>query len=62
MDVTFKDNIADFKQSNSIIEGFADAIMRMRYGEKAVAFFWSKAGGAGGSSPSIPEYTPSVLK
>ena len=59
MDVTFKDNIADFKQSNSIIEGFADAIMRMRYGEKAVAFFWSKAGyGAGGSSPSIPEYTP----
>ena len=59
MDVTFKDNIADFKKSNSIIEGFADAIMRMRYGEKAVAFFWSQAGyGATGSSPSIPEYTP----
>ena len=59
MDITFKDNIADFKQSNSIIEGFADAIMRMRYGEKAVAFFWSQSGyGATGSSPSIPEYTP----
>ncbi len=59
MDVTFKSSIAEFKQSNSVIEGFADAIMRMRYGEKAVAFFWSQAGyGAGGSSPSIPEYTP----
>ncbi len=59
MDITFKDNVEDFKKANSIIEGFADAIMRMRYGEKAVAFFWSQAGyGASGSSPSIPEYTP----
>jgi len=59
MDITFKSNIVDFKKSNSIIEGFAEAIMRMRYGEKAVAFFWSQVGyGAGGSSPSIPEYTP----
>lgn len=59
MDITFKSSVHELKQSNSVIEGFADAIIRMRYGEKAVAFFWSQAGyGEGGSSPSIPEYTP----
>ena len=59
----FKDNIADFKQSNSIIEGFADAIMRMRYGEKAVAFSGPKrAMGPAAVHPQFPNILLSVLK
>lgn len=44
--------------SSEVIQGFAMAVGRMRYGEKAVAFFWSDFAYGSKSSKVYPAYAP----
>lgn len=47
------------KSENSVVDGFAGAVMHMNYGETAVTVFNSKLGyQEKGSRPSIPGYSP----
>lgn len=52
----------DIITKNSVVDGFAMAIARMNYNEKAVTLFGPQLGyGESGSSPTIPEYSPLVF-
>lgn len=44
--------------SSDVINGFAMAVGRMRYGEEAIAFFWSPLAYGTKSSDSYPAYAP----
>lgn len=58
----YKDDFSQLENDNSVVTGFARAVSRMNYGEKAVTLFRSDLGyGEEGSSPSIPEYSPLVF-
>jgi FKBP-type peptidyl-prolyl cis-trans isomerase len=47
------------KDNNSVVEGFAKALLMMNYGDTAVTVFGPQLGyGEKGSSPGIPEYAP----
>jgi len=43
---------------SDVIQGFAMAVGRMKYGEEAVAFFWSPMAYGSKSSDSYPAYAP----
>ncbi|MDD2594999.1 MAG: FKBP-type peptidyl-prolyl cis-trans isomerase [Bacteroidales bacterium] len=59
LDATFNTDLATYIENNSVVTGFAKAIVGMRYGEKATAFFWSPMGyKESGKSGTIPEYSP----
>ena len=58
----YKDDFSQLEDDNSVVKGFARAVSKMNYGEKAVTLFRSDLGyGEEGSSPSIPEYCPLVF-
>ncbi len=42
----------------NLVKGFAMAVGKMKYGEKAVAFFWSPLAYGSSSSTSYPAYSP----
>lgn len=57
--VTYYKDLDDFIENNSVVEGFARAIVNMEPGEKSITFFSSDYGyGDAGSNNSIPEYSP----
>lgn len=63
MEQTFRTNLDEYIKENSVVSGFAKAITQMRYGEKAVVFFWSKLGyKEGGSNNAIPGYSPLLFE
>ena len=55
---TFKKDISEFKNNNSFVEGFSEAICRMNYGEEAIVFFSSDLGYNAEGSGEIPPYCP----
>ena len=58
----YKESEEDMLEENSVVKGFAKAIMHMNYEEKAVTLFSSQLGyGEAGSSPAIPEYSPLIF-
>ena len=48
----------DKTYSSDVIKGFAMTVGRMKYGEKAIAFFWSNLAYGSSSSDSYPAYAP----
>jgi len=57
-----KENYDQFKQNNSVVEGFGKAVLQMNFKEKAVTLFSSQLGyGDSGSNPMIPEYSPLIF-
>lgn len=59
LSVTFSKDSATFAEDNTVVDGFGNAIMQMKYGEKSVTYFSSDLGYAEkGSGSAIPSYCP----
>lgn len=59
LEITFNESKTTLEEENSIVGGFAEALTHMRYGESAIAFFWSPLGyKESGQSGTIPGYAP----
>lgn len=58
----YKQSEEKFSEENSVVTGFAKAVLQMNYEEKGVTLFNSELGyGESGRNPSIPEYSPLVF-
>ncbi len=57
-----KPDTENLASDNGVVEGFAQAVARMNYGEKAVTLFRSDLGyGESGSGDFVPEYAPLIF-